>query len=472
MLHKNKLSKPPHSLKGPLNQAQIDLLRAAEKHGLSATIIGSWSPYPAEEHNNVNSWNGYRYNDNWKWKTPLWSGEVDPRFTSQHADTVLFLINKCHIHPKAAIAVVNDISGKEAAILKSFLNDAFITGDYLRSREFIIANRSKFSFESDKFFECMTFLVRHKKMSVLQALQEVEGLDEYQLEVLKDLFDDGLRGKHLRSESAKNAGGCKAYCEYKHPSNYIFLGVSVHVTSTNAVKYFREVFRHKMKTTNRADDALSAAINEINSLNNANLVDRQMIGSNRPPYQSYGINFLRRHIDDDVTVNEAKPLFSSKKARSDMHYLTFFCGLSHKSALKEIGSLNDNQIKIFRDYYSKGVYSEHVKKFPYSVNEVAFMVKQFNMEPVAAIQQLREMNPNVVAVLRELVDTGLNLDEILSLKFSHDFNEVRKYLVQDLIAWNGYNAYQAWGAVGNKTDAELEELMQEQTPQFNSVKLG
>lgn len=333
----------------------------------------------------------------------------------------------------------------EAALLKDFLNDAGLTHDFL------IENQNNYCFQDPVFYMALRYFVRKEKLSVLDALSQLKDLRSSEIQILLDLYRDGLRGQHFR--------------RYHRVNVHRDMDVFAIYQKANAADYFKAVFRSVIKQNKTPLRAFLAAVNELAVISRLKLTES--------PAAAKGMRFLIRHINDGVRARDIGQYFISKKTRNMISYLQIFFNLDIKHALAQVDGLSDDEIHFLKKYFYADVRKNHIKNYPHSLHDVEMIIQELRLyrQPLRTLTDLGELDNNQFNCLCDFVKMGLDIDTVKTYQFPNGYNDAVKDLVLTLVHQKGYDLLIALSAIDTKSEQELQDSLQEETLQFTSFRL-
>lgn len=303
-----------------LTSCEQELLNQTRSRGMTAEIIKSWYPDPSA-YKNRTVVAGSRD-----------SGKhvVENTFTKDHVAAVLYLMDRNHFSAEAAIQEVSGITAGEAR----FLVIAFKSG--VRGADLRAINTEKCTIDSHEFHEAFRYLVAKQKLNRQQALQALDGLTPYQVRMLHELYQYGLRAEHIHAVLEEDLN--------KYADAFDSFGSS---------GIFRSFFTNTFKNALKQNPGVSEALQDTLAKCNQRAEERKVTFLKIPHNPT--VSFMRNQglfadaLPEKFTSTHEK-LFSMLKRD----------GYSKEDAMAQLRQLDAVGARVMLTYFKDGVRAEHV----------------------------------------------------------------------------------------------------------------
>lgn len=452
------------------NKPQMELLAKTEKYGMTPAIINAWSRGRTEEL-------GYLCDKKaWgEWKAVgeyLWSAKKgkyiefskashsaygltrDTLFTAQHQAAVEDLICKKNMKPLDAIAEISHISGDEALLIARFLDVGLTNAVLIANRPHQIYQSSQYERIGNAYYAiALDFLIRKQELSLNNAMLELQNLSPSQMKVLVDLYDDGLRGDHIRQAGVVDA--CKRYADMT-------------VTQSNDlyaawVNYFKKLFRDGVQHGKTPTEALTNCASQLPKV--------EVGGYGYGTDYAKTMKFALKYFDRGVRIGDLSLVYAGTEARKAFASLRILARLSVTDAVAELRGLDADEMTFLRKHYRHGVRNKHLIEIKHDTSDIEFLMKTYELTPLKALEIAHDLTPFQMDYVREFAAHGLTLDEAKSLQLNsgidRDKIDVALFLVQE----KSFSLVMAIQHVAEKSGKDLVDLMKVESLKLNSIRL-
>lgn len=421
-----------------LNTCQRKLLSKHVNDGLTVGILMSWQP---ESQTFVNLAPAHFAplvdNDN---NAPHPQRALEPlAFEQAHADAVTMLIHKHGFSAQQAVDEVSGINANEARFLSEFYDGKLISGATLRSND-----ADATCMDNPVFHQMFAFLVKKKHYTYEAALDELADLSPDKVLMLKHLFDEGLRGEHLRRLIDSNK------------SHLVFDNYGDHPEYR---RYFNKVFA---KLHQDESDINTILINAV--IQCAFDVETNEMTSFFGRRYNPKVKFLNTHLHQGIGPNDMPKHFTPQ------HHKTYaylrFKGFKPRMAILELKHLSAALAKVLRDYYSYGVRAKDlISLSEQSPNCVQHRIKALSTgnSSLGAVKLLQGLNEWQGRLLETFHKKGLTKEDVIALGNQHPqfkgFSDTHfkavKYQVED----NCLDIFSKIGSLMTLSQSDIEEII-------------
>ncbi len=313
------------------NQMMKRTLVDNQAHGMKQVHLDLWEPYQGKDVEYVPD---------------------NEKFSDEFRCAITSLIVQKRFSPINAVLEVKDLKASEAASLIK-LSDLGINGQFIRE------HRNQYELTHPNFKSTLHYLVKSEKLSLQDALQEMNTLDAHERYVLTLFYSKGLRGELLRALRASDNG--KQFAELFKTMVRATYGIN-----PATVDYLVAVIKADIAKGMTWQASFEEAAFEARVLSNAYTFSH---AKNR-------LNFLNRHVKDGVRANHVPVIYDDEKQKA-YRVLRWVHRLSVMDALVQMKDLDNDRIRLLRKHFKAGVNHEVLIDFRHSYAVTDALMKHF-----------------------------------------------------------------------------------------------